>query len=612
MDMKLKLLLTAGLLVSPALLQVQLARAQSACAPVTYEAENMAHSTGGSTPGGWNIWANGNISTNHSFDGGSKVITVVARGQAAAGVAAHMEVNVDGWASSYSYSVVPSAWSTYTMNVEVPSGTRQIRVSFTNDYNQNGQDRNLYIDKVIVGCGGGWTNLSLRDGWKPARGSGVPAVGLIDGIVTFRGGLDGTSATSDVPFCLTDGHGAPGPDYTQYRATDVGFDLHTRAALANGATGTLQVHPLSRQTDPDLPETEVSNSYCVRVAEDGVGAAMGPNAMAFTSLDGVTYTKSAYGAQGGNAVRVSAVGDAWDVDYPWRGTDGFILPDGQGVYAKPVNGFVRFEGAVKYRGPQPAPALLFNLRSDLRPSSTVYLPVALSPLNPSPGQIVIQPNGDVMVEGALDAAAAGISLDGTAYSVSQADGSPLATLNWSPASSRLVRARLANGVVRLEGAVQNGASATIGTLPQSMIPAQTVYVVADAPVLAQPATLRIDPSGAIVVVSPALGLAQSGISLDGVSFALDGSFQCTGGCTSATPLTRFQNSGPFNTLGERWFVVNESINGWQASENTGRTIRVNGVVATPGQMPLPPPVNGTTYYFQFSAGTKPWASWSFW
>jgi hypothetical protein len=83
---------------------------------------------------------------------------------------------------------------------------------------------------------------------------------------------------------------------------------------------------------------------------------------------------------------------------------------------------------------------------------------------------------------------------------------------------------------------------------------------------------------------------------------LDGGFQCTGTCQSATPLARQQNSGNFGTTGERWFVVNTNINGWQASEMTGRTIRVNGTVVTPGQMPLPPAVNGL-YYFQLSAGS---------
>ena len=153
---------------------------------------------------------------------------------------------------------------------------------------------------------------------------------------------------------------------------------------------------------------------------------------------------------------------------------------------------------------------------------------------------------------------------------------------------------------------------TIGTLPVGQRPARSILVVADAPVLDRPSTLRILPSGAIEIVYPSLLESQVGISLDGVSFAVDASgFQCTGACLSATPLARNQNSGAFGTTGERWFVVNTTINGWQASEMAGRTIRVNGVLVTPGQMPLPPAVNGS-HYFQFSAGSFDWASWSFW
>jgi len=153
-----------GIMIAGVLLLPRLVQAQAACQGATYEAESMFHSTGGSTPGGWNIWANGYITTNHNFDGGSKVITVVARGQAAAGVAAHMTVSIDG-VLKYFYSISPTAWTAYNFNVEATAGTHEIRVDFDNDYNQNGQDRNLYVDKVIVGCGdAGWTNLVLRNG----------------------------------------------------------------------------------------------------------------------------------------------------------------------------------------------------------------------------------------------------------------------------------------------------------------------------------------------------------------------------------------------------------------------------------------------------------------
>ena len=86
-------------------------------------------------------------------------------------------------------------------------------------------------------------------------------------------------------------------------------------------------------------------------------------------------------------------------------------------------------------------------------------------------------------------------------------------------------------------------------------------------------------------------------------------FACQGACTQAAPLLRYQNSGNLG-MGERWFVVSQPVAGWQASEMSGRTIRVNGVTVAPGA-PLPPAINGK-YYFSFSAGGFTWASWSFW
>ncbi len=87
-------------------------------------------------------------------------------------------------------------------------------------------------------------------------------------------------------------------------------------------------------------------------------------------------------------------------------------------------------------------------------------------------------------------------------------------------------------------------------------------------------------------------------------------FVCTGACLSAQPLSP-QTNAVLNTTGERWYVVSGNVNGWQASEMAGRTIKVNGVTLNPGQMPLPAKVNGN-YYFHFSSGNNDWASWSYW
>ena len=86
-------------------------------------------------------------------------------------------------------------------------------------------------------------------------------------------------------------------------------------------------------------------------------------------------------------------------------------------------------------------------------------------------------------------------------------------------------------------------------------------------------------------------------------------------CFAATPLVRFQNSGNFNTFAERWYVISEDPQGWQAGNLLDRVVRVNGQVMSFGQMPLPASVEGGRRYFQFGAGTQQgsqYTNWSFW
>lgn len=81
----------------------------------------------------------------------------------------------------------------------------------------------------------------------------------------------------------------------------------------------------------------------------------------------------------------------------------------------------------------------------------------------------------------------------------------------------------------------------------------------------------------------------------------------------AIPLAKYEQLGGvgFGTTGEVWYSATSDLTGWQASQIAGRTIEVNGVPVSPGQMPLPPPVDGL-YIFHFSAGSNSWASWSWW
>jgi endoglucanase len=124
-----------------------------ACQPRTYEAESMYHSTGSSITDGWNISNNGFISTSHDFNGGTTPLTVFAKGSLADKVWPHMVVTVNG-VSVGEATVSATSWTQYTFQVNASAGTQEIRVVFDNDARVKGKDRNLYVDKVTVGCGG--------------------------------------------------------------------------------------------------------------------------------------------------------------------------------------------------------------------------------------------------------------------------------------------------------------------------------------------------------------------------------------------------------------------------------------------------------------------------
>jgi endoglucanase len=121
------------------------------CTAATYEAETMSHSTGSASPGGWNLWTNGNVATNHTFVAGPTHITVTAKGDAAVNVWPHMVVTVDGTQVGQA-NVATNSWSSYSFAYAATAGAHQIKVTFDNDYYANGQDRNLYVDKVAVTC----------------------------------------------------------------------------------------------------------------------------------------------------------------------------------------------------------------------------------------------------------------------------------------------------------------------------------------------------------------------------------------------------------------------------------------------------------------------------
>jgi endo-1,3-1,4-beta-glycanase ExoK len=121
------------------------------CTPHTssYDAEAMSPTTGGAAPGGWNLWSNGNVSTQHVFQGGHSMVRVRAYGEPAASVWPHMIVRAGGQTIG-DVSVDATAYRAYEFYYDAGAGSQPVSISFDNDYYQGGEDRNLLLDTVEI------------------------------------------------------------------------------------------------------------------------------------------------------------------------------------------------------------------------------------------------------------------------------------------------------------------------------------------------------------------------------------------------------------------------------------------------------------------------------
>ncbi len=166
------------------------------CTPQTFEAESMTHSTGGAQDSGWDIWSNGNISTNVSFSGGSTTITVVAKGTSAGGVWPNMVVRVNG-VQIGSATVNSATYANYPFTFSATAGSQSVSVEFTNDALIGTEDRNLIVDKFAVSCTGGSTGAGGATGGGGSTGTAG---------ASGSGGSSGGGATScSVPPALGSG-----------------------------------------------------------------------------------------------------------------------------------------------------------------------------------------------------------------------------------------------------------------------------------------------------------------------------------------------------------------------------------------------------------------------
>jgi hypothetical protein len=346
---------------------------------------------------------------------------------------------------------------------------------------------------------GGWKTLTLINGWQNFHTSSYPpAVGIVNGVVTFRGAIKATNPTSPVAFKLD------GSAFAAYRP-DPSNAAFLRTVMNGSVGGSLFWNPFF---DTNLVTDQMS------VYQDGVPTTtVGSAAKAFTSLEGVSYDRV-----GGTPIDHD---DAWTTNYGFR-ENLWACNGGCGAYVKLVDGFVRFQGLLTKLDANDYNGYLFTLTDpSLVPAHNVTVPVNLGgSANQSWGALTIYTTGDVYVNGNPPAANSSTSFEGVSYSKTLSGNVTLPLSNgWMPYSGRSVRVGKYGDVVRFQGAIKNGTSGTLGTLALAYRPARTVRVVGVA-YGAVPVTIVINTSGVMTFEGVPLEVGALFLSLDGVSFAL--------------------------------------------------------------------------------------------
>ncbi|MCK5283627.1 MAG: DUF4215 domain-containing protein, partial [Nanoarchaeota archaeon] len=120
---------------------------------ITLEAEDMPTKTAGGNWDPydfWNLFDNGYIQDTVDFsETGIYSLEVIAKGDYADNAWPNMEIWIDGKTID-SKTVDSTGWSSYITIKQITAGSHDVAIAFTNDYYAAPDDRNLYVDKIII------------------------------------------------------------------------------------------------------------------------------------------------------------------------------------------------------------------------------------------------------------------------------------------------------------------------------------------------------------------------------------------------------------------------------------------------------------------------------
>lgn len=116
------------------------------------EAETLQGTAGAAQGDAWGLWSNGFVETNVDTPrAGLHRLAIRAWGSQAGADLPKMRVTVDGVeVQTFEVGALRAAPEVYTVERHLDRGPHLIQVAFTNDFNQDGADRNLWVDVIDV------------------------------------------------------------------------------------------------------------------------------------------------------------------------------------------------------------------------------------------------------------------------------------------------------------------------------------------------------------------------------------------------------------------------------------------------------------------------------